>query len=264
MTRQIRLFTKNQLSRLLPFVLAAPVGWLGCAPKPAAQVLSVAAAADLQFALDDGSHAFRASHPGVDLRIAYGSSGNFFAQIRNQAPFDVFLSADAEYPRQLIQQGVGVPDSLFVYALGGIAVWVASASPLDPATALQSTDIRHFAIANPQHAPYGRAAEGALRTLGVYDRLKEKLVFGENVAQTLEFVQSGAADAGIIALSLAMAPSVRNQGRYWEVPRDKYPKLEQGGVIVKDSPAARDFRAWLLSPAGARILQTYGFSLPAK
>ena len=264
MTRQIRLLNRSQVPLICSFVLAACLGGFGCAPKPASPVLSVAAAADLQFALDDGSRAFRSSHPGIDLRIAYGSSGNFFAQIRNQAPFDVFLSADAEYPRQLIRQGVGVPDSLFIYALGGIVVWVSAGSPLDPATALQYPDLRHVAIANPQHAPYGRAAEAALRTLGVYDRLKDKLVFGENVAQTLEFVQSGAADVGIIGFSLALAPSVRNQGRYWEIPRDEYPKLEQGGVIVKDSPAARDFRAWLLSQAGARILQTYGFLLPAK
>lgn len=264
MTRDVRLPDRNRISWAISFVLAASLGASGCAPKPSSQALSVAAAADLQFVLDDGSRAFRSSHPGVNLRIAYGSSGNFFAQIRNQAPFDIFLSADADYPRQLIRGGVGVPGSFFVYALGDLAVWVPKASPLDPATALQSASLGHFAIANPRHAPYGRAAEAALRTLGAYDHLRDKLVFGENVAQTLEFIQSGAADAGIIALSLAQAPSVRDQGRYWVIPAGTHPRLEQGGVIVKDSPAARDFRAWLLSPDGARILQAYGFSLPAK
>lgn len=240
----------------------ASLAFGACARHPSAPVLSVAAAADLRFALDELARGFRSVHPAVDLRLAYGSSGNFFAQIRNQAPFDIFLSADVAYPRQLSQQGLAAADSIFVYAIGRIAVWVPAASPLNPGTALQSPALRHLAIANPQHAPYGRAAEAALRSLGLYDRLQGKLVLGENVAQTLEFAQSGAADAGIVALSLALAPGVRAQGRYWEVPPQAYPKLEQGGVIVKDSPAARDFRSWILSPAGKRILNEYGFSSP--
>lgn len=262
MTRRIRLADRSRI--FVPFLIGLAVAGASCARRPAQQVLSVAAAADLQFALEDLSPGFRAAHPAIDLRIAYGSSGNFFAQIQNQAPFDLFLSADIEYPRQLVSRGIGAPDSVFIYALGRIVVWVPAASALDPATALQSPAVYHLAIANPQHAPYGRAAEAALHMLGVYDRVKDKLVFGENVAQSFEFVQSGAADAGIIALSLALAPSVRKQGRYWEVPSDAYPKMEQGGMIVKDSPAARDFRAFLLSPAGARVLETYGFSIPEK
>src|SRR5581483_5057338 len=149
------------------------------ARRPARPVLSVAAAADLQFALDDLSRGFRAAHPAIGLRIGYGSSGNFFAQIQNQAPFDLFLSADIEYPRQLVRRGIGAPDSVFIYALGRIVVWVPAASALDPATALQSPAVHHLAIANPQHAPYGRAAEAALHMLGAYDRVKDKLVFGE-------------------------------------------------------------------------------------
>jgi molybdate transport system substrate-binding protein len=198
----------------------------------------------------------------VDLAIAYGSSGNFYAQIRNQAPFDVFLSADVEYPRKLIQEGIGARDSLFVYAVGRIVVWVPTSSPLDPATALRAASVRHVAIANPRHAPYGRAAEAALRSLGVYDSVVGKLVLGENVAQTLEFVQSGAADVGVVALSLALAPPVRDQGRYWEVPLEAYPKIEQGGVILKESKAAREFRSFLMAAGGRRILKEYGFFLP--
>ena len=247
-------------SAILALAAAAALAGSACARKPSPRVLTVAAAADLQFALDDLARGFRAAHPEIDLRLAYGSSGNFFAQIRNQAPFDVFLSADVAYPRQLVQQGIGVPDSVFVYAVGRIAVWVPASSPLDPATALQSATLHHLAIANPQHAPYGRAAEAALHNLGVYDRVKDNIVLGENVAQTLEFAQSGAAEAGIVALSLALAPKMRGQGRYWELPPSSYPKIEQGGVIVKDSPAARAFRAWILSPAGARVLEAYGFS----
>jgi len=237
---------------------------VACARRPEPRKLTIAAAADLNFALEEVSREFRAAHPEVDLAIAYGSSGNFYAQIRNQAPFDIFLSADVEYPRKLVEEGIGVRDSLFVYAVGRIVVWVPASSPLDPATALRAASVRHVAIANPRHAPYGRAAEAALRSLGVYDSVERKLVLGENIAQTLEFVQSGAADVGIVALSLALAPPVRAQGRYWEVPLEAYPKMEQGGVILKDSKAAREFRSFLLGAGGRRILKEYGFSLPGE
>jgi molybdate transport system substrate-binding protein len=235
-----------------------------CGRRAEPHKVSIAAAADLQFALEEISGAFRAAHPDVDLAIAYGSSGNFYAQIRNQAPFDIFLSADVEYPRKLVQESIGVRDSLFVYAVGRIVVWVPASSPLDPATALRAASVRHVAIANPQHAPYGRAAEAALHSLGIYDSVVGKLVLGENVAQTLEFVQSGAADVGIVALSLALAPPVRGQGRYWEVPPEAYPRIEQGGLILKDSKAAREFRSFLLAAGGRRILKEYGFSVPEK
>jgi molybdate transport system substrate-binding protein len=234
----------------------------GCARRAEPHRVSIAAAADLRFALEEISREFRAAHPDVDLQMAYGSSGNFDAQIRNQAPFDIFLSADAEYPRKLVEDGIGARDSLFVYAVGRIVVWVPASSPLDPATALRAASVRHVAIANPRHAPYGRAAEAALRSLGVYDGVVGKLVFGENVAQTLEFVQSGAAEVGVVALSLALAPPVRGLGRYWEVPATAYPKIEQGGVILKESPAARELRALLMGAGGRRILKEYGFSVP--
>ncbi len=257
-TKRTRRAQTNVVAAIFSLVCA------GCTPHGSPRVLSVAAAADLRFAMEALSRGFHSAHPGIDLRIAYGSSGNFYAQIRNQAPFDLFLSADMEYPRQLIRHGIAASDALFVYAVGRIAVWVPAASPLDPANALRSPNLRHLAIANPEHAPYGRAAEASLRSLGVYDHVKDRLVLGENVAQTLEFVQSGAADAGVIALSLARAPAVRGQGRYWEVPAETYPRLEQGGLILRDSAAAWDFRAWMLSATGARVLEEYGFSLPGK
>jgi len=236
----------------------------GCARHPQHQELAIAAAADLNFALADLSRDFREVHPEIELKIAYGSSGNFYSQIRNRAPFDVFLSADVDYPRRLVQEGLASADSLFLYAMGRIVVWVPAQSPLDPATALRAASVRHVAIANPQHAPYGRAAEAALRKLGLYDSVEGKLVLGENIAQTMQFVQSGAAEVGIVALSLAIAPAVRNQGRYWEIPLDAYPRMEQGGVILRESAAAREFRNWLLSPAAAAKLKDYGFYLPGK
>ena len=221
--------------------------------------LSIAAAADLQFALAEAARQFHQQYPQIELAVNYGSSGNFYAQIRNGAPFDLFLSADVQYPRNLAHDGLVPANSVFVYASGRIVVWVPAASKLDPATALRDPSVQRIAIANPQHAPYGRAAEAALRSMGLYDSVQKKLVLGENISQTMQFVQSGAADVGIVALSLAMAPNVRGQGRYWEVPLSSYPKMEQGGVILKDSPAAREFRGWLLAKAGRTLLKQYGF-----
>ncbi len=235
-----------------------------CAPRPASQKIIVAAAADLNFAMPEIARQFRAVDPAVELQIAYGSSGNFFAQIGNRAPFDVFLSADVEYPRKLAAAGAGAGNSVFTYAMGRLVVWVRAASRLDPATALRQPSVKHVAIANPQHAPYGRAAQAALRSLGLYQSVEVKLVLGENVAQALQFVESGAADAGIVALSLALAPPLRGRGRYWEVPLDAYPRMEQGGIILNDSKAARNFRAFLLSAGGRRILKQYGFFVPGE
>jgi molybdate transport system substrate-binding protein len=259
---------RRVVSRWLALLVAAFAVCVVPAPAAGAQKLTVAAAADLRFALDELVLQFRAAHPAEDLAITYGSSGNFFAQIQNGAPFDVFLSADVDYPRRLVAASLASKDSLFLYGAGRIVVWVPAGSPLDPAAlgihALEAASVRHIAIANPQHAPYGRAAVAALRSLGVYDRVAPKLVLGENIAQAFEFVESGAAEVGIVALSLALAPAARTHGRYWEVPQDAYPKIEQGGVILSRAPAgpAARFRAFLLSEEARRILKQYGFSVP--
>jgi molybdate transport system substrate-binding protein len=235
----------------------------GCAQPPAKpRTLAVAAAADLSFAMEEISSAFAQAYPGAEIRATFGSSGNFYAQIRNGAPFDVFLSADMNYPRRLAAERIGVADSLFSYGVGRIVVWVPAASGLDPATVLHDPSVRRLAIANPEHAPYGAAAQAAMRSLGVYGALEKKLVLGENVAQAFSFVESGAADAGIVALSLAMAPSARGKGRYWEVPLEAYPRIEQGGILLKDSPQARDFRAFLTGLPGRAILKRFGFPAP--
>jgi molybdate transport system substrate-binding protein len=251
------MFSRRRFLPILPAFLTT-----ACRPPAAPRKLSLSAASDLQFALAEAARQFHQQHGRIDLAIDYGSSGNFYAQIRNGAPFDIFLSADVQYPRNLAHDGLVRADSVFVYAAGRIVVWVPASSKLDPATALRDPSVQRIAIANPQHAPYGRAAEAALRSMGLYESVEKKLVLGENISQTLQFIQSGAADAGIVALSLAVAPNVRGQGRYWEVPRESYPKMEQGGVILKDSPAAREFRDWLLAPAGRGLLKQYGFFLP--
>jgi molybdate transport system substrate-binding protein len=206
----------------------------------------------------------------VEVSAVYGSSGNFYSQIRNGAPFDVFLSADAEYPEGLAREGLAVAGSRLSYAVGRIALWVPANSPLDldglQMHALEVESVKHVAIANPQHAPYGRAAEAAMRSLGVYNRIAPKLVMGENIAQTLEFVESGAAEAGIVALSLALAPAVRGRGHYWEIPSSAHPPIRQEAVLLtraRDSSAAARFVHFLRSKPAQRILTTYGFSVLA-
>lgn len=250
----------------------------GCSPSqhtpaaiPGQRTVSVAAAADLKFALDDVLRSFRASQSDIDFRVTYGSSGNFFTQLSNKAPFDIYFSADIEYPRKLIEKGFGLAESEFRYAVGQIVVWAPNSSRLDVdklgMEALADPSVRKIAIANPKHAPYGRAAEAAMKKLGVYDRVKERLVLGENIAQAAQFLETGAADIGIVALSLAMAPRMRDKGRYWTVPLDAYPSLEQGGVIlswVKDREATEQFRSFVLGDQGREILKQYGFFLPEK
>jgi molybdate transport system substrate-binding protein len=228
----------------------------------------VAAASDLNAALSDVIARFGGAHD-VDVSVSYGSSGTFYAQLLNQAPFDLFLSADVAYPNQLAARGLTLPQSEFTYAIGHIAVWAPASSPLDleheGLQALTPSSVAHVAIANPEQAPYGRAAVAAMQAAGVYDRLRTKLVIGENVAQTMQFVQSGAADVGIVALSLALAPSVKGKGRVFEIPSSTYPRLEQGGTILKgavDVDAARALRGFLLSADGQAILKQYGFSTP--
>jgi len=258
-----------QRAALAAILVAAAVG-RGCLwRRESPQQTTVAAASDLQFALDDILGGFRRAHPSADIRVVYGSSGNFYTQIRGGAPFDLYLSADIEYPRRLAREGLAQPESLFTYAVGRIVVWVPAGSPLDldrlGMGALEAPAVRHVAIANPEHAPYGRAAVAAMRSTGVYDRVAGKLVLGENVAQTLQFVESGAAEVGIVALSLALAPPVRGHGRYWEVPPDAYPEIDQGGAILahaRRSRLALDLRNYLASAAARTRLKQFGFLPP--
>jgi molybdate transport system substrate-binding protein len=202
---------------------------------------------------------------GNQVHLTLGSSGNFYAQILNGAPFDVFLSADIDYPRQLEAKGYAASGSVFSYGLGALALWVPkqSALKLDKIgmQALLDGSVEKIAIANPEHAPYGRAAVAAMEHAKVYDRVKAKLVLGENVSQAAQFVESGAAQIGIVALSLAVSAPMRERGRYWIVPADMYPLLEQGAVLLKrGGPAAREFYQWLHDSEAQRILFKYGFA----
>jgi molybdate transport system substrate-binding protein len=250
----------------------------GCAPREAARTtdekadlvvtIRAAAASDMKFAFDEIVKAFEQDHPQMKVAPTYGSSGSFYAQLTNKAPFDIFLSADISYPHKLAEAGLADPKSEFQYAVGHLVVWVPKSSQLDVEKlgikALADPSVRKVAIANPAHAPYGRAAEAALKSLEMYDAVKDRLVLGDNIAQTLQFVESGAADIGIVALSLALAPATREHGRYWLVPLNAYPRLEQGGVImswVNDRTAADALREFILGEKGRAILDRFGFEL---
>ena len=240
-----------------------------CADRASAAeqgAIRVAAAADLKFAMDEIVEAFRRERPAVGVQVTYGSSGNFYAQLSNRAPFDIFFSADVDYPRRLIRQGLALVDSEFLYGIGRLVVWVPRTSPIEVEKlgmqALLSPSVRRIAIANPRHAPYGRAAEAAMKNLGVYDQVKARLVLGDSVMQAAQFVDSGGAEVGIISHSLALVPPLRDKGRFWEVPLNAYPRREQGGVILswaKDRPAAEALRDFVLSEGGRAILRQHGF-----
>ena len=225
----------------------------------------VAAASSLKPALDEVAAAVTDAHPELDVEVVYGSSGAFVAQIVNGAPYDLYLAADLEHPQRLVEEGLAESEELFTYGVGRLVVWTPEGSPVDPAggvAVLADPRVRTVAIANPQHAPYGVAAVAAMEEAGVHDAVEPKLVLGENVGQAGEFVRSGNADAGIVAMSVVLADAFRDVGRWTEVPPGTFPPLEQGGVVLPDADdadAARAVRDTLLGPAGRRVLERYGF-----
>ena len=228
-----------------------------------AEDITVAAASDLNFAIKEVIQQFE-RESGHKVRLSLGSSGNFSAQIMNGAPFHVFLSADANYPKQLEKAGRALPGTTFIYGVGGIALWVPKNSKINVEklgmNALLDSSIRKIAIANSEHAPYGRAAVAAMQKANVYDLVKNKLVLGENISQASQFVQSGAADIGIIAMSIAMSEPMQRTGVYWQIPRESYPPLEQGAVLLKrGGPGAKAFHEWLKGTAARKIFEKYGF-----
>ena len=231
------------------------------------QAITVAAAADLSAALPEIAAKYT-SHTGQDVKLTFGSSGNLATQIRNGAPFDVFFSADEEYPRQLVADGLADNDTLYRYAVGRLVLWVPNDVPVDlqklGMKAVLDPVVKKIAIANPDHAPYGRAAQSALRHFEIYEQISSRLVLGESVSQAAQFVESGNAQAGLIALSHALAPALKSKGRYWTVPLDAYPTLNQAVVVLthsKQQEAARKFLEFLRSPEAASSLTSYGFSL---
>jgi molybdate transport system substrate-binding protein len=229
--------------------------------------LTIAAASDLQAVFPDLARGFEKAS-GIRAVASFGSSGNFFAQIQNGAPFDVFMSADAEYPLKLAASGHAEGSSLIRYAIGHIVIWTRKGSGIDITRGMQALTgprVRRIAIANPEYAPYGRAALAALRGAKVYDVVQPRLVLGENISQTAQLADSGNADVAIIALSLALGPTLRANGSYVEIPTSLYPRLDQAAALVVSSSKkadARRFLAYLGSPEARAALQRFGFEPP--
>lgn len=233
----------------------------------AGEHITIAAAADLKFAMDEIVGLFDKAHPGDQVITIYGSSGKFQTQIRQGAPYDLYFSADIAYPVALKADGFAAGE-VHPYALGRIVLW----SPSRQANTLSLSDltdpaIRRIAIANPKHAPYGMRAEEALKKAGLWDKVEPKLVYGENIAQTAQFVQTGNADIGIIALSLAKSSELSRLGGYALIPDSLHQPLEQGFVITRraaGNPLALAFSRFMASADARAIMIRYGFTLPGE
>jgi molybdate transport system substrate-binding protein len=250
--------------RFLIFVLAATAL---LQPSRAADAVSIAGAANLVYALDALNAEFRKSSPATAVTVTTGASGNLVAQIKNGAPFDVFLSADLDYPRALAASGHAQAKSLVTFAVGRLVLWTMKADLEvdDVATTVRSPSVRKLAIANADSAPYGRAAKQAMEQLGAWTEAQPKLVIGENISQTTQFVSTGNADAGFVALSVVLSPALKNMGRWSEVPSTLYTPLEQGAVLTTrgaTNPAAQRYLEFLRSEAAKKILHDYGYGIP--
>ena len=232
-----------------------------------AEKITIAAAADLKFAMDEIVTGFKQSHVGNEVEVIYGSSGKFNTQIQQGAPYDLFFSADISYPRELAKNGMAASE-VKPYAFGRIVLWSNSMDAAKMTLAnLTDPKISRIAIANPKHAPYGKRAEEALRTSGLWDKLQPKLVFGENIAHTAQFVQTGNAQVGIIALSLAVNPELAKKGGYYLIPEKLHKPLEQGYVITRRGAGkllAKQFADYMGSKSTRSIMTKYGFVLPGE
>lgn len=233
----------------------------------ARETVTIAAAADLVYCVPELNAAFGKQYPDVDLTVTNGSSGMFYTQIRQGAPIDVYMSADMSFPRKLAEEGHADSKSLTLYAIGRIVLWT-----IDPAlnvdagmAVLRDSKIKHIALANPEHAPYGRAGKAAIEKAGLWKEIEPKVVYGENIVQAKQYAETGNADIGILALSLVRAPTMVGKGRYWVIPDDMYPALEQGAALTtfgKAKVGARQYIEFLRTPEARKIFEKYGFILP--
>lgn len=231
-----------------------------------AQSVKVAAAADLRYAMDEIVQAYKKVRPKTVINVNYGSSGNAYQQILNGADYDIFFSADIMYPQKLKAQGliVGVPK---LYAIGYIVLWSNQIDVSKGMNSLMDRKIQKIAIANPEHAPYGKRAVESLSNQKLYDKLKDKLIYGENISQAAQFVQTGNAEIGVLALSLAMSPNMNSQGKYFLIDPKTYSPLEQAYTVLKKmtlNPEAFKFAKFISTPTAREIFKKYGFKLPTE
>jgi len=251
--------------------LAALLLALGLAAAPAvraADTINIAAAADLIFCIQELNQGFAKQHPEAELKVSTGASGTFFAQIKNGAPFDVFLSADIQFPEALVKAGLADASSLTPYAVGHLVLWTTRAN-LDVSQGwaiLKAPEVKKLAIANPDHAPYGRAAKAALEKAHLWEVLQPKIVFGENIAATAKYVETGNVDAGLVALSIVLSLKTAPSSKYWELPADSYPQLDQAAVLTQRgarNPLAKLYLEYLRSPEARKVFDHFGFRRPA-
>ena len=267
--------SRRRLSGVLwaVIVLAVTAGCTKPAPRRVAAPptkIRVAAATDLRSCLDALTDAFQVEHPTFDLLPTFGASGSLLTQLKNGLETDLYLSADVAYAHDLAAAGMAAEADVFACGQGRLVLWVRNESPLDVAklgtAALLDPAVRRVAIANPVHAPYGRAAVAFLEHIGLHDQLKGKLAVGESAAQAAQYVESGAAEVGVLPMALAKGTRLTERGRFWAVPAEAPPPILHGGVIharAIDREATVAFRDFLLSPAGRAILARYGFEFPA-
>jgi molybdate transport system substrate-binding protein len=232
-----------------------------------AQKVSVAAASDLKFALDSVISVYQKQHPSEKIQVTYGSSGKFFEQILYDAPFDLYFSADVSYPKKLKEKGFAISE-VKTYGIGRIVIWSKKINPnIEKMNSLLNPKLNKIAIANPEHAPYGEKAKESMQYYKIYNKVKNKFVYGENISQTAQFVQLGAADIGIVALSLALSPNMqRDGGKYYVIPEESHKPLEQSYVILKhakNNPNAVRFYDFIASPKAIAILTHFGFTQKA-
>jgi molybdate transport system substrate-binding protein len=195
--------------------------------------------------------------------LIFGSTGKHYAQIKNGAPFDAFFAADVRRPELLEKEGVALPGSRFTYAIGKLVLWSPKTGYVDPdASILERGEFHHLAIANPKLAPYGKAAQEILQALGLWDRHSGRLVRGENIGQTFQFVDSGNAEFGFVAYSQVKHPNQPIKGSFWEVPQSLYTPIKQQAVLLKDKEAARVFLSFVRSDEALKIIHDYGYDTP--
>lgn len=233
------------------------------------ETIRVFAAADLQYALREIADLYRGKYPKDKVELIFGSSGKGYAQIRAGAPYHLFFSADMKYVELLYKEGYLITEPK-PYAIGRIVLWTRKDSGLDPSKfpqVLFDRRVKKIAIANWNHAPYGKAAKEVLESYGVFDKVKERLVIGENIAQTASYVTSGAADIGFIALSLAKSPELERIGTYWLIPENRHERILQGYAITKKGQKLREIRRFyefINSPEARSVFIKYGFLLPGE
>lgn len=230
-----------------------------------AEKITIAAAAQLQFVMGELVSSFNAAHPEHQVVAVYGSSGKLLAQIQQGAPYDLYFSADMDFPQILVNKELAA-SAVKHYASGRIVLWSATHDATQlTLESLTDPQFVRIAIANPKHAPYGKRAVEALQAAGIWSEIESKLVFGESIAQATQFIQTGNAQVGIIALSLALDPKLMHQGGYWLIPKSLHQPLQQGFVITRRaaiSDLARQFSDYIFSKPARELLTRYGYELP--